>query len=289
MMKNPSTGSATMVMATVALLHFTLTQAAEDLSQRLILEQAATAPQPSLDMATPTIGLKPPRTEAEIGFTRETLTNNLPDWKSVYFEAVHRIRDRHTLYGGLRETERFGLNDTEVHGGLYYPLSTTWTSLVESSVSPTHRVLPRYSLFGQLQKSLPGGWGVGLGLRHSEYSQIGANLVSLLAERYWANFRGAYTLYSGRPEGASSASSHRFQLSYYYDDRSNIGLSYSIGREVENVGPPRGVISSDVRNLTLSGSHWFRPNWALTYDLFKQEQGTLYRRQGLRLGIRLSF
>jgi YaiO family outer membrane protein len=289
MMKNRGTGSATMVMAAVALVHFTLTQAAENLPPRLILEQAATAPQPSLDMAAPTIGLKPPRTEAEIGFTRETLTNNLPDWKSVYFEAVHRIRDRHTLYGGLRETERFGLNDTEVHSGLYYPLGTTWTSLVEGSVSPTHQVLPRYSLFGQLQKSLPGGWGVGLGLRHSEYSQIGANIVSLLAERYWGNFRGAYTLYSGRPEGASSASSHRFQLSYYYDDRSSIGLSYSTGREVENVGLPRGVISTGVQNLTLSGRHWFAPNWALTYDLFNQEQGTLYRRRGLRLGIRHSF
>ena len=278
-----------MAIAAVALLHFTLTQAAESLAPRLFLEQAATAPQPSLDMAAPTIGLKSPRTEAEIGFTREALTNNLPDWKSVYFEAVHRIRDRHTLYGGLRATERFGLNDTEVHGGLYYPLGTTWTSLVEGSGSPTHQVLPRYSLFGQLQKSLPGGWGVELGLRHSEHSQFGANIVSLLAERYWGNLRGAYPLYSGRPEGASSASSHRFQLNYYYDDRGSIGLSYSTGREVENVGPPRGVISSGVQNLTLGGRHSFAPNWTLTYDLFNQEQGTLYRRRGLRLGIRHSF
>lgn len=289
MTRNLPSGCVTMAMAMTTVLPFALAHAAENAPPRLILAQASTALQPSLEVAAPAVGLKPPRTEAEIGFTRETLTNNLPDWKSVYFEAMHQIKDHHTLYGGLSETERFGLNDTEAHGGLYYPLGTAWTSLAEASVSPTHEVLPRYSLFGQLQKSLPGGWGVGLGLRHSEYSQIGTNTVSLLAERYWGNFRGAYTLYSGRPEGASSGSSHRFQLSYYYADRSSIGLSYSTGREVENVGPPRGVISSDVQNLTLSGRHWFAPNWALTYDLLNQEQGTLYRRQGLRLGIRHSF
>jgi len=285
---NPTLSSVTAALAAVALcLQFASVSAAENTPQRLILAQATT--QPSLQPDTPVVGLKPPRSEAEIGFTRETLSNNLPDWKSIYLEASHQFKDRHTLYGGLRETERFGLNDTEVHGGLYYPLGTTWTSLVEASASPTHEVLPRYSLFGQLHKSLPGGWGVGLGLRHSEYSQIGTNTASLLAERYWGNFRGAYTLYSGRPEGASSASSHRVQLSYYYGDRSSVGLSYSTGREVENVGPPRGVISSDVQNLTLSGRHWFAPNWALTYDLLNQEQGALYRRQGLRLGIRHSF
>jgi YaiO family outer membrane protein len=262
MMRNRAAGSATMSMAAAALLQCTLAQ------------------------TTPSLA---PRTEAEIGFTREPLTNSLPAWRSVYFEAEHRFADRHTLYGGVRKTERFGLDDTEVHSGLYFPLGATWTSLVEASVSPTHRVLPGTSLFGELHKRLPGGWGAGLALRHGEYNQTGTQIASLLVERYWDSFRGAYTLYSARPEGASSASSHRLQLSYYYGDRSSIGLSVSTGREVENVGPPRGVISSDVQNVTLTGRHWFAPGWALTHDLLTQQQGVLYHRQGLRLGIRHSF
>lgn len=234
-------------------------------------------------------GLKPPRAEIEIGHGHETLSNNLPDWNQTYGLASYRMGERKTLYGGLRETRRFGLTDNQAHGGFYYPLSRTWTSNVELSLSPTHEVLPRYSLYGQAQKSLPGGWGVGMGLRRSEYTLTGVNILSLVGERYWGNFRGAYTLYSGRPEGTASASSHRFQLSYYYADHSAIGLSYSTGRQVEDVGPPSGVISSDVQNWTLSGQHWFSPAWALTYDLVNQDQGNLYRRQGLRLGIRHSF
>ena len=234
-------------------------------------------------------GLKIPPTELEVGYSRETLSNNLPDWTSSYLLAVHRFDERKTFYGGLRETRRFGLDDTEAHGGLYYPLGATWTSLVEVSASPTHEVLARYSAYGQMQKNLPGGWGLGLGLRHNEYSLTGTNVLSAFAERYWGNFRGAYTLYSGRPEGASSAASHRFQLSYYYAARNSVGLSYSNGREVEYLGPSRGVLTSDVKNWTLSGQHWLAPAWALTYDVVNHEQGNLYRRQGLRLGLRHSF
>lgn len=234
-------------------------------------------------------GLRAPRTEIEAGYSSEKLSNNLPDWKSTYLLAIHQFGERKTLYGGLRETRRFGLDDTEAHAGLYYPVGDTWTALVEASASPTHEVLARYSAYGQIQKNLPGGWGLGLGLRHNEYSLTGTNVLSMFAERYWGNFRGAYTLYSGRPEGAASAASHRVQLGYYYADRSSVGLSYSNGREVEYLGPSRGVLTSDVQNWTLSGQHWLNPSWALTYDVVNHEQGNLYRRQGLRLGIRHSF
>ena len=50
-----------------------------------------------------------------------------------------------------------------------------------------------------------------------------------------------------------------------------------------------GVLSTNVKNWTLSGRHWLSNAWALTYDLVSHEQGTLYRRQGLRLGVRHSF
>jgi len=234
-------------------------------------------------------GLKQPASEVELGYSRENLTNNFSDWTSTYLLGTHRFGDRKTLYGGLRQTRRFGLDDSEAHAGLYFPLGSSWSSQIEASYSPTHEVLARSSVYGQIQKSFAGGWGLGFGVRHNEYSLVSSNVVSAMAERYWGNFRGAYTLYSGRPEGASSAASHRFQLSYYYSDRNAVGLSFTDGREIENVGPPRGVVSSDVQSWGITGQHWFARSWALTYDVVQHEQGTLYRRQGLRLGVRHSF
>src|SRR5690348_5412905 len=49
--------------------------------------------------------------EAEAGFSHEKLTNHNPDWKSAYVEAAHTFAPRRTLYGALREVERFDLKD----------------------------------------------------------------------------------------------------------------------------------------------------------------------------------
>ena len=230
-----------------------------------------------------------PRTELEAGYGQETLTNNGSNWRVAHLDLSRQIADRYTIYGGLRGTRRFGLEDTDATLGLYYPLDATWTSVLELGVSPSHHVLPKYALFGQLQKALGGGWGANVGLRHSEYERSIVDVLSTSAERYWGQWRGAYTLYVGRPQGASLASAHRFQLTHYYGDRNSIGVAYTTGRELENVAAPLGVLSTDVKDWTLSGRHWFSNAWALTYDLVSHEQGGLYRRQGLRLGVRHSF
>lgn len=227
--------------------------------------------------------------EVEVGGTHERLTGNQPDWSSVYLDASRTFRPRHTLYGGLRETRRFNLDDTEAYGGLYYPLSETWTGLVEATGSPSHNVLPQYSVFGQLHKALLPGLVANFGLKHTDYSGSDVRMIVAGGEYYWSSLRAAYTFYSGRLEGAGSAPAHRFQLNHYYGERSSIGIAYTTGRETENVGPPRGVITSDVRDWTITGRHWFAKDWALAYDLLTHEQGTLYRREGFRLGIRHRF
>lgn len=230
-----------------------------------------------------------PQTEIEAGYGEEHLTNNTPNWRNIFVEGSHRFKDRHSLFGGLRATERFGLTDHEAYGALYYPFAPSWNLTVEGSVSPTHEVLPRYTLGTQVQALLPRGWGIGLGLRHNEYAQSASNLRTFALERYWGDFRGAYTLFSGKPEGGGSAPAHRFQLSYYYGITSSVGLAYTTGREVENIGPPAGLRTTDVRNWTLAGRHWFARDWAFTYELSTHRQGDFYRREGLRLGLRYRF
>lgn len=234
-------------------------------------------------------GLKLRMSEIELGITRERLSGARPDWRSVYLEGAHTLAPRRTVYGGVRQTERFGLRDSEESIGYYHPLAPDWNALVEASVSEQHRVLAKYSLFGQLSKQLPEGWALSLGLRHSEYNLTGVNLIVAGVERYWGNFRGAYTLYSGRPEGARSGEAHRFQLNYFYGERSTVGLSVTAGREVENTGPPAGIVTSNVRDVTFTGRHWMTPDWALSWDVLAHEQGNIYRRQGFRIGIRHRF
>lgn len=227
--------------------------------------------------------------EIEGGVTHESLDKGLPDWDSVYLEAAHDLAPRQTVYGVLRETDRFDLRDTELAVGYYHPFSPSWGGQIEVAASPDHHVLPRSSIFGQLSWIAGDGWIVNGGARLNEYTENNTRVLNGSVEKYFGAWRAAYALYNGKPEGAGSATAHRVVLDYYYGERSRVGIGATWGREVENVGPPTGLITSDVRAIGIYGRHWFTPAWAVTWDLGTHEQGELYTRTGGRLGLRYRF
>jgi YaiO family outer membrane protein len=227
--------------------------------------------------------------EVELGFTHDALDKNHAPWNSVYLDGSHRFGDRNSVYGELRETDRFSLHDREVSGGYYLPLGASWTALVEASISPDHNVLPKDALFGQVQKSFDEGWDVQAGLRRSEYTTAGVDVWVLTGERYWGSYRAAYKLYLSKLESAGLAPSHNAQLSYYYTDRDNLTLSLAKGIQVESLGPALGVLSTDVTTVSLSGRHWLDAGWGVSYEAIQEREGTLYTRKGIRVGLRHAF
>jgi YaiO family outer membrane protein len=218
----------------------------------------------------------------------QRLTRGLPHWRDTGLRLELQEPTRRGWFGQLRETRRFSLRDTEGSAGLYQPFGDGWAASFNLTASDTHAVLPKYSLLAQGEKQLGGGWGVHFGLRRSEYTFTHADLRLLTLERYIGDHRLAYTFYSGQPEGGGSAPSHRLQWSYFFGDQSSVGLSLARGREVENVGGG-ALVTSDVRNVTLFGRWWFAPHWAISAEAETHEQGNLYRRHGLRIGLRHRF
>ena len=94
--------------------------------------------------------------ELEGGVTHEELTKDKPDWDSFYIEGAHDFAPRQTLYGALRDVERFDARDTELAAAYYQPFNGKWTGQFEASVSPDHNVLPEGSVLGQFAWA-PGG------------------------------------------------------------------------------------------------------------------------------------
>lgn len=227
--------------------------------------------------------------EVEAGLSHELLDNGYANWDSLYLDGLHRLGHRHAVYGGLRETQRYDLRDREISAGYYHPLGETLTGLLEASASPDHNVLAKDSLFGQLQKAFEGGWDVQAGLRRSQYNSGSTDLMVLTGERYWGNYRGAYTLYLGKPQGGGTASSHTGQLAYYYSERSYLAFAVSSGRQAENLGPGLGVLTTAVSSARFSGRHWLGSAWGTSYEAIVEHQGDLYTRKGIRLGLRHAF
>ncbi len=201
------------------------------------------------------------------------------------------LAPRLTLYTGTRETRHFTAHNVAYTSSLHQAAGLPASAMPQSPYDPRFSGAPRYTLATQFTHSLPGDWGVGFGLRQTDYGFATGNLLALSAERYFGNLRGAYTLYSNGANGGSFGAAHRFQVNYFYGERNVVGLAYTTGRDIENMNLSAiGLPVNDSRDLTLSGRHWLGTNWAVTYDVLSQEQ-TLWnsRRQGLRLGVSRSF
>jgi YaiO family outer membrane protein len=235
-------------------------------------------------------GLKPPADAWESQGAVYGLTTSSAGLKLNGDDVLPVFAPRILFSGGTYTSRRFASGDYDFRLGMHRPAGQNIAALAEPSIHSLHDTLPRYTLHTHMTRRLPGGWGLGFGVRQTEYNFATTNLLALSAERSFGNFRGAYTLYSNRVEGSPNGSAHRFELSYLYGDRNTIGLAYTTGRDIDNIAPSPGLAISDVRDWTLSGRHWLSPNWALTYDVLSQEQGPLLlRRQGLRFGVSRSF
>jgi YaiO family outer membrane protein len=228
-----------------------------------------------------------PRHAWEAGLSEESLTRGLPSWRSSYLSGEWKFDGSRLLHGGLRETERYALRDREAHVGGSLPLDAAAQLQLEAGRSDTHRVLAaRYgSLLLQFQPA--SGWSLGAGWRRSAYDSGMTGVASFSAERYLGNERFAYTLFEGGPDGGALLPSHRWQWDHYYGDRDRIGLALVHGRETEYSA---GVfLTSRINGTSLTGMHYFAPDWAVNWEAGRLRQGDFYTRSGVRLGLRHSF
>jgi YaiO family outer membrane protein len=222
----------------------------------------------------------------EASGAHENLDGGFSDWSHFYLTSSYRFSGKQVVYGTLSSYQRFDLEDNELLAGYYHPLAQKTTLWIEAAGSPEHAFLPRWTTMAALAQEFGGGWIGHIALRHTDYPHTTTRLASASLESYWGQYRAAYTIYSGRPEGAGSATSHRLEFQYFYGDTDSVELSVSAGKENENVGR---IVTTDVRSLTLGGHHGIGPKWSLVYALNWHEQGDLYTRRGISLGVKRSF
>jgi YaiO family outer membrane protein len=224
----------------------------------------------------------------EAGAGHDNLDNGFDDWRSRYVSADWRPAPRRALYGLVRETERFGLDDTEALAGAYHPLTPSAVLLVEASASATSRVLPRWTLLAETEFTLANGFGAHAGLRRAEYDAATVNAGRFTLERYVAAWRVAYVATVSRLADAETAWTHVLSATRYYGDDNRAGLIVTRGEEVEGFGPA-GVAVSDIRGFTLAGRQAVWRNWSATYEAGRVQQGDRYARKVLSLGLRRRF
>ena len=237
--------------------------------------------------------------------------NAFSDWRRLALEGGSKPHESGTAYSLVTPGDPLGSNGPEVTGGFWLPLSQRLSSLVETSVVPGAMGGAERSVMGQLAHQFGAGWNMQAGVRHSEIgvtlpdSTSGLGLSSLppptrgltgnadlgvvTLERFWSNYRGAYTVASGRADTGSTATSHKVQLDYFYAARSSVGLSYTIGRSFESPLGINSMVPVETNNVGVVGEHWISPAWAINYNALIEDRGIEGLKPEIRLGLRLRF
>jgi len=258
----------------------------------LTAQSPATEPQsaptpPAKTLAKPASS---PELTLEMGADYESLSNNRSDWQTYFFRFNRKFSSGQNLYGEASLVRRFDSSDPNFMIGFYQPLgeSRRWSATFEVAGSPTHDVMPAVSLYGQLERNFGNGWLGHAGVRQSHYSDDDVTIGVFGVEKYIKAYRGAYTLYVAHLDGRRTSTSHAFQGNYYYGERNSVGVGFAFGEEIESIGNGR-FIRTDVRELSLTGRHWFSERWGLSYVALWHRQGVAYARSAAQGGLLLRF
>jgi len=234
-------------------------------------------------------------TEIGIGLSHDAFANGFNGWYGVYIQSLDRVAERNTIYGMLSETPRPGLNDSNASPANCCQRSIAPTSFKQyANAMAAAEISPTFFLFGIVPKkswkfNLDDAWKLQAGVRYLEYNSAPRTKVGFLTlERRWEYLRTSYSYQLERSGGGIPAASHVLQFDYQYSPHDSIGVSVANGREFADFGP-LGLLNTEVRKVSLRGQHWFKQDWALTFQAGYNYHGNMPAQSGVRLGLRHSF
>lgn len=216
----------------------------------------------------------------------EKLSNDTPDWQEQRLQLDGRPAAGRSWVAALTRTRRFGLEDLQFAAVYADRLSPTLSATLEATISPTHRVLPRYAVGGELHHEFRAAWLAHVGAKTTSYDTVRANQGLLGLEHYFGSFSASAAWRPARAFG-QTVNALEVRASRYYGEDSSITLLVTGGREVVSLGST--LVQARVRAVAVIGQHRVTERWALTYAVNRVEQGSLYTRRGAHVGLRHTF
>lgn len=227
-------------------------------------------------------------TEIVAGTSRETLSNDAPDWTTTHFSIVHQFAARQNLGVDIARVSRFGLRDETVTLSAYLPAGNKTTVFLEALKSRRHNFLARDSVQAQLLQSFDAGFGAAVGVRHARYENSNVTIGDVTIEKYFSDYRVAFSVLPSHSTSAGNATSYRLSFARYYGERSNLQIAAARGRELERANALLPIVATDVRSLTVYGRHAFDSTWALEYALGQSKRANVTHHE-FSVGARFRF
>ncbi|HEX9180856.1 MAG TPA: YaiO family outer membrane beta-barrel protein [Burkholderiales bacterium] len=252
------------------------------------LAAAGTSPAAAQTAATPGLEqearTKSVWTEIEAGYYPENLDNGQADWSEAWAGITHHDAAGRTWLGRAAHVRRFDQDDTALLAAAYVPVAERTVLFLEGGASPTHNILAKWTAMAQLQQGLPEGFGLLAGARSTSYNASHLDAFYLGVEKYFGDFRAAYTWSPTNSDVAPNGYSHLTQFSWYYTELSRVTLAYSRFKETDR--PDLGITATTYgEGWALYGRHMLSRGVGVGYAITWNRQGALYDRDGVSLSL----
>jgi YaiO family outer membrane protein len=219
----------------------------------------------------------------------EDLSGGRPAWQGATVGIDRRLGGARRVLAGLHLEERFDRRDEQVFATFVDRPGESWSYAVGAEVASDGEVLPEWTLALEAGRALPGARSLAFRVRHASHDAVDVDSLTATLEQYFALVRASYSLNAAKTSGIDDPGfGHTLRIAHDYGADSHVTLALGYGEESETVAP--GVVQvTDVRSLSLSGRHWRSAAWGISWGVGWTEQGDLYDRIGVRLGLEHRF
>jgi YaiO family outer membrane protein len=219
----------------------------------------------------------------------EDLSGDRSAWRGASLGLDRHLGAARHFFAGLHLEERFDTQDEQLQLAFADRLTEHWSYGLTAEAAPDAEVLPEWSLTAEAGRGLPRAFSLGLRLRHASYTAVDVDTLAGTIEKYASWLRLGYTLNAAKTSGIDDPSyGHLLHFAHDYGTGSRLALVLGFGEEAETVAP--GVVQvTDTKSLSIAGLHWTSAAWGLAWEAGWYEQGDLYDRIRVRLGLEHRF
>jgi YaiO family outer membrane protein len=222
------------------------------------------------------------------GAAYEDLSGDNDPWRSANVALTWPLGAATHLATALALERRYGRQDEQISAAIAKRLPARWSLDAGGAFTPNAELLPKHDLHVEVGRPLGRASSAALRYRRSHFDTVDVNALSLTGEHALRDFRIAYTLTGTRPTDIDVTFGHALRAARDYGTGSSITALIARGDEAETVSPGR-VLVTRVTTLAVYGIHWRSAAWGCSWSASWTEQGDLYERLGVRLGVEHRF
>lgn len=222
----------------------------------------------------------------ELAHSQDKLSGDYQNWRSNQMNLFLSLPQKDSLSIELNRTQRFGLQDSSVYLNYTRPMQGGAAN-IELGYTPEAEFLFKRMYGVGWNGVIGGGYGYILAYRQRSYRDTLSDSMNLTLEKYFSDYRIAYTNTISSIDKSQTEQSHRLQLQWIGEANNRLGLTYASGNEPVYLGPS-SLTAAHVSTVQMDAVWWVK-DIGISAAIWRVVQGNFYERTGAQLGLRLAF